>query len=164
MDCQWCRCTLLRRRGQNRASRKLFKKYCLRRTSLTNTTSEFGGSSRAVGMVDRRFYSDGPDRLWADITYVPTWSGFLYLAMVLDVYSRRVVGWAMETHLKAELILAALEMALTQRRPDSVIHHSDRGCNTPAMRSESAAGKPGSCRQWVPSCPIVYVLSRRQLL
>jgi putative transposase len=84
---------------------------------------------RAVDLVDRRFYTDGPDRLWvADITYIPTWSGFLYLAMVLDVYSRRVVGWSMETHLRTELILSALNMALTQRRPSEVIHHSDRGC------------------------------------
>ena len=64
----------------------------------------------------------------ADITYIPTWSGFLYLAMVLDVYSRRVVGWSMETHLRTELILAALNMAITQRQPSEVIHHSDRGC------------------------------------
>jgi putative transposase len=82
-----------------------------------------------VDLVKRQFYADGPDRLWvADITFVPTWSGFLYLAMVLDVYSRRVVGWAMETHLRTELILAALNMAITQRRPSAVIHHSDRGC------------------------------------
>jgi putative transposase len=64
----------------------------------------------------------------ADITYVPTWSGFLYLAMVLDVYSRRIVGWSMETHLRTELILAALNIAITQRQPAAVIHHSDRGC------------------------------------
>jgi putative transposase len=80
-------------------------------------------------LVKRQFYTDGPDRLWvADITYIPTWSGFLYLAMVLDVYSRRIVGWAMETHLRTELILAALNMAITQRRPSAVIHHSDHGC------------------------------------
>jgi putative transposase len=86
-------------------------------------------AERAVDLVERQFYSDGPDRLWvADITYIPTWSGFLYLAMVLDVYSRRVVGWAMEGHLRTELILAALNMAITQRRPTGVIHHSDRGC------------------------------------
>lgn len=84
---------------------------------------------RAVDLVDRKFYTDGPDRLWvADITYIPTWAGFLYLAMVLDVYSRRIVGWAMETHLRTELILAALDMAITQRQPSGVIHHSDRGC------------------------------------
>jgi putative transposase len=93
------------------------------------TTTSDPQAERAVDLVDRRFYSDRPNRLWvADITYIPTWSGFLYLAMVLDVYSRRVVGWAMETHLKTELILAALEMALAQRRPQGVIHHSDRGC------------------------------------
>jgi putative transposase len=93
------------------------------------TTQADPEARRAIDLVDRQFYTDGPDRLWvADITYVPTWSGFLYLAMVLDVYSRRVVGWAMETHLRTELILAALNMAITQRRPRAVIHHSDRGC------------------------------------
>jgi putative transposase len=84
---------------------------------------------RAIDLVERQFYSEGPDRLWvADITYIPTWAGFLYLAMVMDVYSRRIVGWAMETHLRTELILAALNMAITQRKPTEVIHHSDRGC------------------------------------
>jgi len=99
----------------------------LRRYVVTTLPDPRG--SRAVDLVDRKFYSEGPDRLWvADITYIPTWAGFLYLAMVLDVYSRRVVGWAMETHLRTELILAALNMALTQRRPSAVVHHSDRGC------------------------------------
>ena len=71
----------------------------------------------------------GPDQLWvADITYVPTGAGFLYLAVVLDVWSRRIVGWAMATHLRTELVLAALDMALAQRRPRDVIHHSDQGC------------------------------------
>ncbi len=93
------------------------------------TTQVDSGARPAVDLVDRHFYADGPDRLWvADISFIPTWSGFLYLAMVLDVYSRRVVGWAMETHLRTELILAALNMAITQRRPSAVIHHSDRGC------------------------------------
>jgi putative transposase len=93
------------------------------------TTSPDPQAERAVDLVDRKFYTDAPDRLWvADITYIPTWSGFLYLAMVLDVYSRRIVGWAMETHLKTELIMAALNMAITQRRPAAVIHHSDQGC------------------------------------
>jgi putative transposase len=93
------------------------------------TTQPDPAGTRAIDLVDRQFYTDGPDRLWvADITYIPTWAGFLYLAMVLDVYSRRIVGWAMETHLRTELIVAALDMALTQRRPSNVIHHSDRGC------------------------------------
>ena len=59
----------------------------------------------------------------ADITYVPTWAGFLFLAIVLDVWSRRIVGWAMATHLRTELVLEALDMALEQRRPEGVIHH-----------------------------------------
>jgi putative transposase len=63
----------------------------------------------------------------ADITYVPTWAGFLFLAVVLDAWSRRAVGWAMATHLRTELVLDALEMALAQRRPTDVIHHSDQG-------------------------------------
>ena len=64
----------------------------------------------------------------ADITYVATWSGFLYLAVVLDAWSRRIVGWAMEPHLRTALVLAALEMAVRQRQPRDVIHHSDQGC------------------------------------
>jgi putative transposase len=117
--------------GRKRVAR-LMRAAGLRGASLRKfvvTTTSDPQAERAVDLVDRRFYSDGPNRLWvADITYIPTWTGFLYLAMVLDVYSRRIVGWAMETHLKTELILAALEMALAQRRPEGVIHHSDRGC------------------------------------
>lgn len=83
----------------------------------------------APDLVDRKFQADGPDQLWvADITYVPTWAGFLYLAVVLDVYSRRVVGWAMANHLRTELVLDALNMAIFRRKPTNVIHHSDQGC------------------------------------
>ena len=82
----------------------------------------------ACDLVDRNFYADAPDQLWvADITYIPTWAGFLYLAVVLDAFSRRIVGWAMGHSLKAQLVLDALNMALTQRRPADVIHHSDQG-------------------------------------
>jgi putative transposase len=82
----------------------------------------------APDLVERDFTSSGPDRLWvADITYVPTWAGFLYLAVVLDAWSRRVIGWAMATHLRTELVLDALNMALERRRPGEVIHHSDQG-------------------------------------
>jgi putative transposase len=80
--------------------------------------------------VERDFSAEAPNRLWvADITFVPTErEGFLYLAVVLDAFSRRIVGWAMAHHLRTELVLEALEMALSQRRPESVIHHSDQGC------------------------------------
>ena len=81
-------------------------------------------------LVHRTFAAPAPDRLWvADITYLPTWQGFLYLAVVLDAFSRRVVGWAMADHLRAELVLDALDMALWNRRPRAgLIHHSDHGC------------------------------------
>ena len=83
----------------------------------------------APDLVARDFTAPGPDRLWvADITCIPTWAGFLYLAVVLDAWSRRVIGWAMDSHLRTELVLAALDMAVEQRRPAEVIHHSDQGC------------------------------------
>jgi putative transposase len=83
----------------------------------------------APDLVERAFRAERPDQLWvADITYVPTWAGFLYLAIVLDVCSRRIVGWAMATHLQTDLVLDALNMALGQRQPAAVIHHSDQGC------------------------------------
>ena len=80
-----------------------------------------------------------PNHIWvADITYVPTWAGFVFLAVVLDVFSRRVVGWAMATHLRTELVLAALNMAIAQRRPDGVVHHSDKGCPVHLTRVRQA--------------------------
>ena len=84
----------------------------------------------APNLLDRDFSSPGPNRRWAsDITYVWTWAGWLYLAVVLDLFSRRVVGWAMDTRLDTEsLTLSALQMALTSRAPDrGLLHHSDRG-------------------------------------
>lgn len=80
----------------------------------------------APDRVERSFTADAPDQLYVgDITYIPTWEGFLYLATVLDVFSRRVVGWAMADHLRTELVLDALDMALEQRRPEAV-HPSQR--------------------------------------
>jgi putative transposase len=95
----------------------------------TITTRRDPEARPAPDLVERNFTAPGPDQLWvADITYIPTWAGFLYLAVVLDAWSRRVVGWAMATHLRTELVLDALAMAVTQRRPQNVIHHSDQGC------------------------------------
>ncbi len=99
------------------------------RRRFCTTTLRDPNAAPAPDLVDRAFRADGPDKLWvADITYIPTWAGFLFLAVVIDVWSRKVVGWSMATHLKTELVLAALEMAVAQRQPRSVIHHSDRGC------------------------------------
>lgn len=94
------------------------------------TTTQRGVAATAVpDLVQREFVAAAPNQLWvADITYVPTWAGFLYLAVVLDAFSRRIVGWGMATHLRTELVLGALEMARVQRRPTAVIHHSDHGC------------------------------------
>ena len=78
--------------------------------------------------MKRRFYADGPNQLWvADMTYIPTWAGFIFLAMVLDVWSRRVVGWAIGERMTTDLVLDALNMALQQRDAKGVIHHSDQG-------------------------------------
>jgi len=83
---------------------------------------------QAPDLVDRDFTADQPNKLWvADITYIPTWAGFLYLAVVLDAFSRRIVGWSMATTLHMQVVLDALNMALWQRRPSAVIHHSDHG-------------------------------------
>ena len=118
--------------GRKRVAR-LMRAAGLRGASLRRfviTTTSDPKAKRPPDLVDRRFYADAPNRLWvSDITFIPTWSGFLYLAIVLDVYSRRVVGWSMQTHLRTELILEALQMALVQRQPRrGVIHHSDPGC------------------------------------
>ena len=117
--------------GRKRVARLMRSKglagVCRRRfvTTTVRSKSETG----APDLVERDFETPGPNRLWvADITYVPTWAGFLYLAVVLDAWSRRVVGWSMRTDLKSELVLDAFEMALTTRRPEDVVHHSDHGC------------------------------------
>ena len=101
----------------------------------TRTTLRQRGARSAPDLVDRDFTAEAPDTIWvADITYIPTWSGFLFLAVVLDVWSRRVVGWAMAGHMRTELVLDALKMAVDQRHPESVIHHSDHGSQYTASR------------------------------
>jgi len=111
------------------------------------TTSRDEAARPAPDLVEREFTAEAPNRLWvADITYVPTWEGFLYLAVVLDVFSRRIVGWAMAGHLRTELVLQALNMALWQRQPEEVVHHSDQGCQYTSLafswRCEEAGVQP----------------------
>jgi putative transposase len=97
-----------------------------RRRSTVTTVRD--GARQAPDLVDRNFTADKPNMLWvADITYIPTWAGFLYLAVVLDAFSRRIVGWSMAATLHTQVVLDALDMALWQRRPSGVIHHSDQG-------------------------------------
>ena len=100
-----------------------------RRRFKTATTRKDAKARPAPDLVNRNFSADGPDQLWvADITHVPTWAGWLYLAVVLDAWSRRIVGWAMAPHMRAELVEGALAMAISNRKPKGrVVHHSDQG-------------------------------------
>lgn len=99
-----------------------------RRRRKPGTTRRDRDARPAPDLVDRDFAAERPDELWvADITYIPTWAGFLYLAVVVDAWSRRVIGWCMANHLRTELVLEAMNMAIWQRRPEKVIHHSDQG-------------------------------------
>ena len=112
------------------------------------TTIRDDSSQPAPDLLQRDFSALGPNRVWvADITYIPTDRGFLYLAVVLDAWSRRVVGWHMARHLKTEIVLSALSMALAQRRHcQGVIHHSDHGCQYTSIafgrRCERAGIRP----------------------
>jgi len=101
------------------------------------TTRRDPAAEPAPDLVQRTFAASAPNQLWiADITYVPTSSeGFLYLAVILDVCSRRVAGWSMAAHLRTELVVGALEMAVWNRRPDEgLIHHSDHGCQYTSLQ------------------------------
>ncbi len=94
-----------------------------------HTTDSDHDQPVAKNVLDRQFEVTGPNQAWvADITYVRTWEGWLYLAVVIDLFSRRVVGWALADHLRSDLVLGALHMALGLRQPGSrLLHHSDRG-------------------------------------
>jgi putative transposase len=113
-----------------------------RRRGGVVTTRRDRAARPAPDLVDRDFSAAGPDRLWvADITFVPTAAGFLYLAMVLDAWSRKIIGWSMASHLRAELVLDALDTAIAQRQPRDVIHHSDQGSQYTSL------GFRGRCRE-----------------
>ena len=125
----------LRAQGERRGRKRIAR--LMREGGLVGASHRRGGpvttqrdkeARPAPDLVDRDFTAMGPNQLWvADITYVPTMAGFLYLAVVLDAWSRKIVGWAMANHLRAELVLDAMEMAVGQRRPGDVVHHSDQG-------------------------------------
>ena len=108
---------------------------CLRGRRM-KTTHRIALQQAAPDLVGRNFAADEPDRLWvADITYVRSGEGFLYLAFILEVCSRRVVGWSMATHLRTELVVDALQMAVSRRNPaPGLVHHSDRGVQYTSLR------------------------------
>jgi putative transposase len=125
----------LRDRGK-RVSRKrvarLMRERELRartRRRFRRTTDSSHSDPIAPNVLDRHFMADAPDQCWVgDITYLWTGEGWLYLAVLLDLYSRRVIGWSMSESLHTELALGALQMALGHREAQGVLHHSDRGC------------------------------------
>src|SRR2546429_9753709 len=109
------------------------------------TTIRISGITPATDLVNRDFKPSGPNVLWvADITYLRTGEGWLYLAAVQDTYSRQIVGWSMATHMRAPLVVDALKMALARRRPEpGLIHHSDQGSQYVSLAFGRAAGDAG---------------------
>jgi putative transposase len=112
------------------------------------TTIRVPGVRVADDLVQRHFRPDAPDVLWiADLTYLRTWEGWLYLAAVQDAFSRRIVGWAMADHMRAELVADALQMAVRRRRPEpGLIHHSDQGSQYVSLGFGHACATAGISR------------------
>jgi putative transposase len=123
--------------GRRRVAR-LMKAAGLRgcmRGKKRRTTHRDPWAAPAPDLLRRDFVADRPNRVWlADITYIPTLEGFLYLAFILDTHSRRIVGWSMDSHMRTELVVDALEMAVWRRKPSAgLVHHSDRGVQYTAI-------------------------------
>jgi putative transposase len=112
-----------------RLMRKLELQGVSRRGKKPRTTLPDATAPPAPDLVERKFVAEQPNRLWlADLTYVPTLEGWLFLAVVMDMYSRKIVGWSMRDDLKADLVVDALAMAVARRKPErGLVHHSDRG-------------------------------------
>jgi transposase InsO family protein len=118
--------------GRNRIARLMRENglVATRPKRVRKTTDSSHSQPVAENVLDRKFDVPGPNRAWVtDITYIWTWEGWLYLAVVIDLFSRRVVGWSMAEHMRLELVLNALQMALGERLTDGglLVHHSDRG-------------------------------------
>jgi putative transposase len=141
----------LRERGERHSRKRIAR--LMREAGLVGASHQHGGpittrrdkdARPAPDLVDRDFSAAGPNQLWvADITYVPTAAGFLYLAVVLDTWSRKIVGWSMANHLRTELVLDAMAMAIGQRRPKDVIHHSDQGSQYTSVAFGKRCGEAG---------------------
>jgi putative transposase len=131
---------LMNRAGLEGAQRRRYR----------GTTRQNANAVAAPDLVKRDFTASGPDQLWvADMTYVTTGEGWLYLATVLDVWSRRVVGWAMGDMLRAELVVDALNMAVWNQQPaKGVVHHSDRGAQYTSLAFTRGVERPASPRRW----------------
>jgi transposase InsO family protein len=117
-----------------------------RRGRPKRTTIADSAAARPADLVRRKFHAVRPNQLWVcDMTYIRTWVGFAYLALVIDVHSRQLVGWALTTHMRTDLPLEALQMAISARheRLDGLIHHSDAGSNTPRSATPTPSPAPG---------------------
>jgi putative transposase len=136
------RCTV------ERLMRDLGLRGAVRGKTSMRTTCADDAAARPADLVNRRFQADAPNRLWvADLTYVKTHSGWVYVAFIIDVYSRCIVGWHVSRSLRADLALDALEMAIWVRRSerlDGLIHHSDRGVQYLAIRYTERLAQEGA--------------------
>jgi len=133
--------------SRNRVARLMRQEglWGLRRRKFKATTNSRHSFPVAENLLARNFTASAPDRVWvSDITYLACEEGWEYLATVMDLHSRRIVGWAMQSTLERSLTLRALEMAITQRRPaPGVIHHSDRGVQYACGDYQTAIGRQG---------------------
>ena len=119
----------------------------VRGRAWTTTTDSTPGADRPPDLVDRHFTATRPNQLWvSDFTYVATWRGFVYVAFVIDVFARRIVGWRVSSSLATDFVLDALEQAIYERggdAPDGLVHHSDRGTQYLSMRYTDRLGEAG---------------------
>ncbi|PXV79395.1 transposase InsO family protein [Nitrosomonas eutropha] len=117
----------------------------VRRGKRVRTTIADGSQACSLDRVNRHFHADRPNQLWvSDFTYVSTWQGWLYVAFVIDVFARRIVGWRVSTTMSTDFVLDALEQALYDRRPaESLIHHSDRGSQYVSIRYTERLAEAG---------------------
>ena len=129
---------------------RLMRKHGLRgvmRGKVVRTTVSDRDASRPLDKVNRQFRADRPNQLWvSDFTYVSTWQGWLYVAFVIDVFARRIVGWRVSDSMRTDFVLDALEQALYARRPErdgTLIHHSDRGSQYVSIRYSERLAEAG---------------------
>jgi putative transposase len=126
----------------------------VRRGKARRTTTPDQGARRPADLVERNFSAQRPNQLWvADLTYVATWSGFVYVALVIDAFSRMLVGWQASRSLRTDLALDALEMAIWRRQAqlEGLVHHSDRAANTCPSATPNAWPRPGRPARWAPA-------------
>ena len=131
--------SVMRANGLRGVSRR--RRWCV-------TTKRDKDQRPSPDLVQRKFTATGINQQWvADMTYIPTWAGFVYLAVVLDVYSRKVVGWAFGQQQTADLVIQALNMALITRKPQGVIHHSRAGTTRAAGTAASVRNPPSTSKR-----------------